>query len=119
VSDLRAVVRKFAARLRREFVSEIERDPRRFKQRVVGLLKAALPPGPGRPCDEMVGHAIKMHAAGKSWPEVYAACIPSIDSLDSDSRQLAQSRLRAAMRARKSRRKRVKSPPEFVTPTNP
>ncbi len=113
MNDLRSSVREFAARLRLDFASEIERDPRGFKRRTVSLLRFYLPPGPGRPCDEAVTRAIEMRAAGKSWPEVYTACVPH--SLAPESQPDAKSRLRAAMRARKNRRKHVKSAPRLVT----
>jgi len=92
VKNLQSKTREFAALLRAEFASEIERDPRGFKRSVLGFLKAALPPGPGRPRTEPVTHATEMRAHGKPWQQIYAQCIPA--SLTDDSRQVAERRLR-------------------------
>ena len=105
MNDLRATVRKFAARLREQFESEIERDTRGFKCRVVTLLKESLPPGPGRPCTEIVTRATSMRAQGRSWQEIYAGCLLHVEG-GSDSRQIAQSRLRSAVRARRNSARR-------------
>lgn len=91
--NLPRTIENFAWRLRREFRAEIERDPRGFKRRTVSLLRFYLPLGPGRPCDESVTRAIEMRAVGKSWPEVYTACVPH--SLAPESQPDAKSRLRA------------------------
>lgn len=105
--DLRATTREFAARLRAEFASEIEQDARGFKRRVLGFLKGELPPGPGRPCEEIVTCAARMRTEGRNWQEIYAVCLPHV--AEPDSRHLAQSRLRSAVRARRnaSRRRRA------------
>jgi hypothetical protein len=100
VSDLHATIQKFSRRLRHEFATEIERDARGFKDRAVRLLKASLPPRPGRPSTEAVTHATEMKALGKGWAEIYAACLPS--NASPDSRQVQQSRLRCAVRFRRN-----------------
>lgn len=105
VTDLRAITREFAARLRVEFASEIEQEAGAFKRRVVRLLKAELPPGPGRPYAEVVTRAMQMRMQGKSWREIYANCLPE-KIAGPDSLQLAQSRLRSAVRARRNTRRR-------------
>ena len=104
--DLRTVVQEFGDLLRREFATEIEHDASRFKRDAVCFLRAALSPGPGRPRSEAVTLAIELRTQGKSWQAAYAQCIPS--SLVDDPRQLAQSRLRSAVRARRTAGRRRK-----------
>jgi hypothetical protein len=103
--ELASVVERFARELRGKFPDEIESAPRAFKRRVIRSLRAALPPGPGRPCAAAVSLAVQMRAQGSSWSVIYAMCIPS--TLARDSRQLAQLRLRSAVRARRRRLPRV------------
>jgi hypothetical protein len=105
-ADLRTMMREFAARLLAEFALEIERDPRGFKERALRLLRQNLPPRPGRPCDGQITRAAMMRAQGKDWREIYAACLPN--TLLPESRQVAQSRLRSAVRSRGNARKRRK-----------
>ena len=97
--NLERTVQDFAVKLCSQFGSEIERDASGFKRQVVSLLGAALPPGPGRPRSEAITRAIDLLAQGKSWQQIYAACLPQ--NLVGDSRQLAQSRLRCAVRSRR------------------
>lgn len=111
VSDLRATMREFTAKLRREFAADIERDAVGFRRDAVYLLSAALSPGPGRQLSKAVTLASELRAQGKSWQVIYAQCIPA--SLVDDSRQLAQSRLRSAVRSRRNVRRRRKSPVVF------
>lgn len=107
--DLCTTVRRFANLLCLDFASEIERDAGEFKRRVIRLLKGALPPGPGRPCAKLVTRATYMRTKGKSWQEIYAECLSGIISAP-ESRQLQQSRLRSAVRARlKSHQRYVKT----------
>jgi hypothetical protein len=108
VSDLGPTVRKFARHLRREFALEIGQNSGAFKRRVVGFLKSALPPGPGRPRSEAVTRATEMLAQGKTWQQVYGECLPPIVG-GSDSRQLTQYRLRCAVRSRRNAHRRRKS----------
>jgi hypothetical protein len=102
--NLRSTVRKFGRCLCHDFDKEIERDPSRFKQRVLALLQAELPPSPGRPRSKHITLAAAMHEKGESWRKVYSACVPKV--LNGDSRQVAQTRLRAAVRARVRRCRR-------------
>jgi hypothetical protein len=106
--DLRATTQEFAALLRIEFAPEIEQDAHGFKRRVLGFLKAELPPRPGRPRTEAVTHATEMLAQGKTWRQIYAECLPR-NILGHDSRQLTQYRLRCAVRSRRNVRRRRKS----------
>lgn len=104
--ELRVALLKFTLHLRREFAEEIEADPQTFKRRAIWFLKRGLPPGPGRPYDAAVTRAVKMRAQGNSWRAIYTECLPAC--LNADSRQLAQSRLRSAVRARRRRLARRK-----------
>ena len=97
--NLSALVRKFAGLLRRRFAVEIEHNPRLFRKRLLRLLTTALPARHGRPRIEAVSRATEMRAQGKDWRAVYVACIPT--TVAGDSRQVAQSRLRSAVRARR------------------
>ena len=97
--SLGALVRGFVQELRAEFVGEIERDPRAFRKRVIHLFRVALPVDRGRPRLETVTRAFEMRRHGKDWRVIYPACIPR--DLLGDSRILAQSRLRSAVRARR------------------
>jgi hypothetical protein len=108
-ADFSKIVRKFVEELRTHFRSEIEHDPRLFKGKVLRMLKASLPPGPGRPRAELVSLAAKMRAQGKSWCAIYAECVST--TLAGDSRQVAQSRLRSAVR---SRRRRLNNRPREI-----
>ena len=105
--SLPTTIQRFARRLRREFRREIERDAHEFKRHLVRLLKAELPPGPGRPRTEPVTHAAEMLAEGRTWRQIYAECLPH-DIGGSDSRQLTQYRLRCAVRSRRNMRRRRK-----------
>ena len=102
MKNLRSSVRKIGNDIRRHFSADLERDPSRFKRRLLALLQAELPPRPGRPRLKQISVAVGMRDQGKSWRAVYATCVPK--DLDDDSRQLAQTRLRAAIRARVRRR---------------
>ena len=104
MTDLSIITRRFAARLRAEFAFEIEQDAGAFKRHVVALLRAELPPRPGRPRAELVTRAVQMRTQGTSWREIYLECLPD-EIVGPESRQLAQSRLRSAVRARRTTRR--------------
>src|SRR5437879_3121885 len=108
MSDLRRTIENFARQLRSKFRAQIERDTGQFKRNVVAMLRRSLPASPGRPRAEEVTRAALMREQGKSWQVVYSACLPLVAA--PDARQLAQSRLRSAVRARRRRyRTRTKS----------
>jgi len=110
--DLRDTVHQFATRLRRKFCNEFEQDTpalRTFKRRVLRLLKTELPPGPGRPPEEAITLAVELRAEGKTWPEVYRACIAGFDNKSADSKIVACSRLRSAARSRRNARRQRKT----------
>jgi hypothetical protein len=103
--SLDALVWSFALQLTVDFGLEIEHELRAFRKRVLRLLGVALPVKNGRPQLETVTRAVEMRAQGSSWRAIYTVCVPH--TVAGDSRQLAQSRLRSAVRAR--RRRRIKS----------
>ena len=98
--SLEQIVQDFAVRLKHDFATEIERDPRGFKRRVIRTLNSELPPRPGRPCIAVVSRAVEMRARGQSWQQIYAVCLASDE--EPSFRQLAQSRLRARRKRKKS-----------------
>jgi hypothetical protein len=97
--SLADAIRRFARDLRTEFAGEIARDARAFRKRVLHLFRTALPVDRGRPRLMAVTRATEMRAQGKCWRAIYAVCIAP--DLRGDSRILAQSRLRGAVRARR------------------
>jgi hypothetical protein len=111
LKDLPTRVRVFAHCLRIDFASDIERNAGEFKRRVIRLFKAELHPKPGRPRTEHVTRASEMRRQGKTWQQVYAECLRHVIGT-SDSRQLAQYRLRCAVRSRCKTRRRKKSVPK-------
>ena len=118
IADLDSTTRKFAEGLRQKFAAEIARNPRAFKRSVIRILKHELPPKPGRPSDEGVTRATQMRAKGRTWPEIYPACIADYTSLDNAWRQFEQLRLRSAVRARRNALKR-KNATLISTPKKP
>ena len=109
-ADLDRTMRQFAARLKRKFAGEIKQNPTTFKRRAGHSLKLNLPPGPGRPSHANVTRAVGMRDAGKNWQEIYSECIPNFANLDPASRQVAQLKLRAAVRSRRNAAKRRTHP---------
>jgi hypothetical protein len=104
--NLAATIRRFVMKLQREHALEIERDARGFKRRAVSCFRRFLPPGAGRPCDEAISRADDLRGAGRPWREIYQLCVPGFSALDSTARQVAQSRLRSAVRSRRNIRRR-------------
>lgn len=104
--DLEKDVRKFSVFLRQRYFDRIARDARAFKESAVRLLRYELPPRPGRPRDDTVTRATEMRAKRQPWSAVYCKCIPGYGHLDPGNRQLLASRLRTAVRSRRSRRLR-------------
>jgi hypothetical protein len=87
--DLESAIRKFADSLKRDFAAKIAGNARAFKQRAVRLLRVNLPPGPGRPADELITKAERMYRARKSWKEIYNECIDHFSEIkDNATRQL-------------------------------
>jgi transcriptional regulator with XRE-family HTH domain len=89
------------------YVSRVEKGQAvpagEFKRRVVRRFKAEVPPRPSRPRTELVTRPAEMRRQGKTWQQVYAECLPHVIGT-SDSRQLAQYRLRCEVRSRRKPR---------------
>lgn len=96
-------IRHFGNRLKRDFAQEMAPDPATFKKQVVRLIRRELRLRPGRPPSESVTRALKLRAVETPWLQVYRACISDFDTLGDGLRQLAMSRLRSAVRARRNR----------------
>ena len=103
---LERAIMQFVAKVRRDFPSEIAEDPRAFKRHVVGLIRAGLPPRPGRPRDPRTDAACEMVAQGKSVSEVLKAQIPDFEKLDTYTQMLAKKGLYQALGRRRRERKR-------------
>mgnify|MGYP001590472797 CR=1 FL=1 len=101
VKELGPTIRQFAKRLRHDYAAGISADPRRFKKRVVRLLRIHLPPFPGRPRKETITRALELHRQGTPWSEIYSQCIPNYGSLQWRERRVKIARLQNAVRARK------------------
>jgi hypothetical protein len=111
--SLEETIRRFGVCLKRDYGDQLARDPRAFKKRVVRFIRLALPPGPGRPLNDAVTRAIELRAQNTPWLVVYRACIQNFTVLGEGSRQLAMSRLRSAVRARRHLQKGTKPGSKF------
>jgi hypothetical protein len=107
------MIREFVKQVRHEFGYEMQHDSRGFRKRMLRLLRSALPVTHGRPRLEAVSRAAEMQAQGNSWRAIYAVCIP--EAITADSRQLAQSRLRSAVRSRRQRARTARSTSRVMT----
>ena len=107
-SSLDQYVRRFASRLLLEYGTDVSRDPKGFKKRVVALLRRNLPPFAGRPTEAAITLAINLRKKGLEWSAIYPSCIPRHASLPPAERQIAESNLRAARRSRRNATKRRK-----------
>src|SRR5260370_23058182 len=107
--NLCTYMKKVGADLRQKVAAERTEDPRAFKECAVRYLRLALGPGPGRPPKKTVTQAGKMRAEGKTWCEVYSACLSHSEGISADTWTLACLRLRSAVRSRRSteRRRRI------------
>ena len=97
---LEQMLRKFSAKMKRQFAKEIARDPAKFKKQAVRLLRRTLPPGRGRPNNPRYDEAARMADQGKAVGDILRSLDPSFDSLDPWTRMLAARGLRAALRRR-------------------
>ena len=107
--DLERAVSLFAARLRRNHAEEIRRDARKFKRRVVSILRRKMPPFAGRPTGKAITRAIELRKQCQTWQDIYPQCISDHAGLDPAERRQAESNLRAAIKSRRNsvqRRKR-------------
>lgn len=105
---LERIVKAFTVRLVKMFGGDIDADPRGFKKRAVQIFRRNLPPFVGRPTEQVVTAAATLHAATKSWREIYPAVIPNHAAMDPATRRQAESNLRSAIRSRRNARKRRK-----------
>lgn len=100
MNELQVAIKKFAADLMREFSQEIANEPRKFKKRVLGLVRRELPPKRGRPASPQIESALQLLRAGKSVREVLRLQIPGFDALDTYGRYLAEKGLRQGLARR-------------------
>ena len=97
--DLQAAVTEFVASLRLTFAEEQARDLGAFERRAVKIFrKQIMSSRAGRPRKEIVTLAAQMLKQGKTWQQIYAACLSL--GLKGDERKMAQLRLRSAVRTR-------------------
>ncbi len=111
-TDLERTVRQFAAKLRSTHAEEIGQDPRKFKKRVVTLLRRNLPPFAGRPSEASITAAIQLQKEGRTWKEIYPQVIEGHSTMDLVTRRQAESNIRSGVRSRRNaarRRKRLRS----------
>jgi hypothetical protein len=98
-------IRKFAARLLRDYANEFADDPHGFKKYVLRTVRLYLPPGRGRPRDTRFDAALAMLKQRNSIKEILRRQIPDFDQLDTYTRYLAEKGLRQAI----ARRRRLSS----------
>ena len=109
LKKLERFIHDFTARVRREFASEIARDPKAFKTSVLRLVRKQLPPRRGRPNDPRIDAAVQMLQQGNTVKEVLRTQVPGFDQLDTYGRYLADKGLRTAIARR---RKLISNPHE-------
>lgn len=112
-------VTKFAQRLSRLHPDEIGRDPKKFKRRVISILRRKLPPFAGRPAEESITRAAALREKGHEWREIYPMCIPNHIDLIATDRRHAESNLRAALRSRRNAARRRKHARQLVAEAKP
>ena len=96
-------VKSFAFRLKKDFVEEIRQDPSKFKARVVGTIRAALPrKRPGRQGSSEVKQAADIYVnlyTGKgqpgNWNELAKRLVPGYASLSVEMQRYHRFRLRS------------------------
>jgi hypothetical protein len=98
VSRYAAVI---AADMRREFESEMRRDPKTLTRMFLAALRQEIRLQPGRPRNAEITRAHDMRDQGKSWREIYELLISP--DLPPSGRTLAKTRLRDSVRQRKRR----------------
>jgi hypothetical protein len=103
--DLLTLVQGVVRHLSVNFVSDIERNASDFKRRVIRFFRSELPSRHGRPRIDTVTRAAETPNQEKTWQQIYVECLAH-DMSGPDSRQVAQSRLRSAVRVRLKSRQR-------------
>lgn len=106
--------RRFAGRLKKLFSVEIAENAVSFKKLVVGLLRRALPPRPGRRNDPRIDAAIQLLKEGKTVREVLRVQIAGFENMDSYARVLADRGLRKSLAARGIRFRERSTPPTKI-----
>ena len=105
---LHAAVADFKAWLSQTFAEEQPRDQEAF-ERATQIFKKRITSSragrPGRPRKKIVTLATEMRRQGKSWPQIYAVCLPS--DMEGAERNMAQLQLRSAERGRRVRERPV------------
>jgi hypothetical protein len=119
--DLERTVLGFARRLRNEYRECLLSDQaaRKFKKRVVSILRRNLPPFAGRPPEEPVTHAIQLCKAGAAWKQVCPEVIPGYPNLDPLRSRQAESNLRAAVRSRRNARRQRRLGKRYLLTAGP
>jgi hypothetical protein len=103
--DLEAVIREFVTSLRQTFAEEQSRNQGAFERRAAKIFKKQIMScRAGRPRREAVTRATQLQRQGQSWQQIFALCLPT--GLEGADRNMAQLRLRSAVRARRSRERR-------------
>lgn len=112
MKDPEFIIREFALRLKNDFATEIARDARGFKKKVLHWVRQELPPRRGRPNDPRLDAAARMIAQGKTTRDVLIAQVPGFGRLDTYGRYLAEKGLRAAIGRRRKQKRAAESSPE-------
>jgi hypothetical protein len=98
---IRRRVRAFSRRLARRFPRAFaESHATSTKEAVIGWVREALPPHPGRPRKASITLACELKRQGVPWHDIYHQCIPQYAALKWGERRLEIARLRNAVRAR-------------------
>lgn len=108
--DLGPAVLRFARRLRSDYAEQFATDEaaRKFKKRVVTMLRRNMPPFAGRPPEESVTRAIQLRRLGGVWKHIYPEVTPDYRNLDRLRRRQAEFNLGTACRSRRNARRRGK-----------
>ena len=83
-------IKRFAARLRRQYSEEINRDAKAFKNRVCGLFRRHPPPFAGRPSEDSITRAAGLQRQKRACKEIYplSRCRCALGSHSSPYRRL-------------------------------
>lgn len=118
-SDCEAVrryVESFAQRLARRFPQAFaDGHGSDTKRQVIGWIRAALPPHPGRPRKPSVTLAWRLRRKGVPWCEIYPLCIENLAAFEWRKRRQEIRRLRNAYRGRRrlTCKRERKNPPSI------
>jgi hypothetical protein len=73
---LRDLVKVFVNELRYQYRQEIRQDARAFKLELIALIRAEMPPFPGRPDDPAITTAEQLRAEGLTFDQVARRSFP-------------------------------------------